>query len=138
MKKLALVAGVFLIYGVNTSCIYETPYWTPDGKKLLFGALFQNPKGEDEYQFFLLDITSGKSEQISQFLPEKSGVYPTLSPDGTKIAYYYHDEEMPEDKMELRVMNISGSDPKKIMDLAKEKERYHYTTNPWSPKGQSL
>ena len=138
MKKLALLAGIFLIYCVNTSCIYETPYWTPDGKKLLLGALYKDDKGEDQYQFFLVDVESGKSSQVSQFLPEKSGVNPTLSPDGTKITYYYHEEEMPEDKMELRVMSLSGGDSKKILDLTKENERYHYTTNPWDPNGQRL
>jgi Tol biopolymer transport system component len=35
-------------------------------------------------------------------------------------------------------MNLDGSDSKKILDLTKEKERYHYTTNPWSPNGHRL
>lgn len=135
MKKFLIL---FLLCITSLACIYEVPQWTPDGKNLICGVYFDDEKGQDQYQFFSIDLASKKAVPISQFIESKSGVAPALSADGKKIAYFFHEEGMPENRMDLHVMNLDGTNDKKIIELSKEEDRVEYTLKPWNPDGKTL
>ena len=137
LKRINVWLAMALIYWGSVSCIYELPQWTPDGQKIVLGCLYNNEKGNEQYQFFLLDLSSGKAQQLTQFTSDKNGICPSLSPDGKKIAFYYRDEEtMGENQIELRVMDLGGSESKKVVDLQREDGKFVYASDFWSPDGK--
>jgi Tol biopolymer transport system component len=135
MKKFLVL--LFLSF-TCLSCIYENPQWTPDGKKLICGVFYDDANGDDQYQFFSVDLTSKKAVPLTQFIESKSGVAPSLSPDGSQIAYFFHEESMGEKRMDLHVMNVDGSADRPLLELAKEEDRAEYTLKPWNPDGKTL
>jgi dipeptidyl aminopeptidase/acylaminoacyl peptidase len=86
--------------------------WTPDGKSLVFSGL----RADDaEYQWreteiYAVDVASGAVRQLTRHKGPDGK--PTISPDGTKIAYVGFDwtkDTWVDSK--LYVMNIDGSNP---------------------------
>lgn len=136
MKNIKTLIWPFLLCLTTSSCVYEPPSWTPDGKKIVVGALYNNEKGKEEYQFFSMDVTSGKSQKISQFTEEKNGICPRLSPDGSKLAFLYRNNpEAPQNKMNLCVMNASGGKVTALVELTRDEENSFYTGITWSSNG---
>lgn len=138
-NNIALFISSCVLCVACASCIYEAPQWSPDGKKIVCGVWFQDEKDEEQYQFFRVDPATGRSEQLTQFVHDKSGVFPSLSPDGTKLAFHYREEDlMPEDRMELRVMDLASGQTRKVLEQTKEEDKFYYTFSPWSPDGGRL
>jgi len=135
MKK--FLTFLFMSF-TSLSCIYETPQWTPDGKKIICGVYYDDDKGEDQYQFFSVDIASKTATPLSEFIESKSGVAPALSPNGSLIAYFFHEDGMDENRMDLHIMKVDGSEDRKIIELIKEESRVEYTLKPWNPDGKTL
>lgn len=86
--------------------------WTPDGKSIVFAGL----RAEDqEYQWreteiYAVDVASGNVRQLTK--RKGPDANPTISPDGTKIAYTGYDwtkDTWVDSK--LYVMNTDGSNP---------------------------
>ena len=63
------------------------PYFTPDGKKIIFASNMKNPKGPQASNFdlYLVNLDGTGLEQIT-FAPEFDG-FPMFSPDGTKLVF---------------------------------------------------
>lgn len=135
MKK---ILALFFLSFLSLACIYEAPQWTPDGKKLVCGVFYDDENGQDQYQFFSIDLETKKAVPVTQFIESKSGVAPALSPDGSQIAYFFHEEGMSENRMDLHIMNLDGSGDRKVIELAKEEDRVEYTLKPWNPDGKIL
>ncbi len=60
------------------------PFFTHDGKKLIFSSNTGDPKGR-EFDLFLVDIESGATEQVT-FCPQFDG-FPMFSPDGKRLVF---------------------------------------------------
>lgn len=60
------------------------PYFTPDGKGLIFSSNHHSESGR-EFDLFLVDLEGGRLEQIT-FTPEFDG-FPMFSPDGTRLVW---------------------------------------------------
>jgi Tol biopolymer transport system component len=60
------------------------PYWTPDGKKIIFASNMKDPKGRD-FDIFLVNLDGTGLEQVT-FNPTFDG-FPMFSPDGTKLVF---------------------------------------------------
>lgn len=76
------VAGCAFFGSPEQPVDFWQPALSPDGTKLAYIA-----KGEKSYDLFLLDLATGQ-EQVALAL-ERDIVYPSWSPDGSRIAFMY-------------------------------------------------
>jgi len=60
------------------------PFFTPDGRKIIFSSNMKNPRGRD-FDLFLVNVDGTGLEQIT-FSPAFDG-FPMFSPDGKKIVF---------------------------------------------------
>lgn len=60
------------------------PYWTPDGKRLIFSSNLHNVKGRD-FELFLIDADGRNLERVTHH-PDFDG-FPMFSPDGTHLVF---------------------------------------------------
>jgi Tol biopolymer transport system component len=60
------------------------PYFTPDGKKIIFSSNLKNPRGRD-FDLFLVNVDGTGLEQLT-FNPAFDG-FPMFSPDGRKLVF---------------------------------------------------
>jgi dipeptidyl aminopeptidase/acylaminoacyl peptidase len=99
----------------NTAYDHGKPIWSKDGGKLYFSANFNpdeafEPNNSEVYELNLADhkVTA----LTSRYGPDQS---PTLSPDGTKIAYLGLDDKLQGYQLnELYVMDVSGANSQQI------------------------
>lgn len=60
------------------------PFFTPDGRKLIFSSNHHSENGR-EFDLFMVDLAGGEVEQIT-FTPEFDG-FPMFSPDGKRLVW---------------------------------------------------
>jgi TolB protein len=60
------------------------PYFTPDGRKIIFSSNFKNPKSRD-FELYLVNDDGSGLEQVTHHA-EFDG-FPMFSPDGTKLVW---------------------------------------------------
>ncbi len=60
------------------------PFWTPDGKRLIFSSNLHNVKGRD-FELFLIDVDGRNLERVTHH-PDFDG-FPMFSPDGTSLVF---------------------------------------------------
>ncbi len=98
--------------------------WMPDGQSLVYTV--QTPEGASVRK---IDIQTGKVTPL--FTANYHHASVAVSPDGTKVAYQ---EMLPGDHYAIFVSDLSGSNPKLIVDTSPI-----VTTVPqWSPDGKWL
>ncbi len=60
------------------------PFFTPDGKKIIFASNMKDPRGPN-FDLYLVNLDGSGLEQVT-FSPEFDG-FPMFSPDGKKIVW---------------------------------------------------
>ena len=60
------------------------PFFSPDGKKIIFASNHHVPSGR-EFDIFLINVDGTGLEQVT-FSPEFDG-FPMFSPDGNKLVF---------------------------------------------------
>jgi len=81
--------------------------WTPDGKYIAFVKAETPLSGDAEHtQMELLDAATGEFHPITG--RKTLEAYPTISPDGQKISYWYNTDGKPWNITEVRVASLSG------------------------------
>jgi Tol biopolymer transport system component len=60
------------------------PYWTPDGKQIIFASNMKDPK-QRNFDLFLVNLDGTGLEQIT--FNETFDGFPMFSPDGTKLVF---------------------------------------------------
>jgi TolB protein len=60
------------------------PYFTPDGRKIIFSSNYKNPKSRD-FELYLINDDGSGLEQVTHHV-EFDG-FPMFSPDGTKLVW---------------------------------------------------
>jgi Tol biopolymer transport system component len=60
------------------------PYFTPDGRRIIFSTNFRNPKGRD-FDLYLVNLDGTGLEQVT-FSPAFDG-FPMFSPDGRSLVF---------------------------------------------------
>ncbi len=111
------------------------PYWSPDGRKLIFSSWVKGGEpGIDKVWILTLDPATGKVLDRQRLpLPAalRSAHWTAWSPDGKQIAI---EDDDGADKRSLWILNADGSDPHKILD-------YHGTTYgglDWTPDAKNI
>jgi dipeptidyl aminopeptidase/acylaminoacyl peptidase len=91
---------------------HGAPAWTPDGKRLVFGAL-RGERWDTELisRLYSVDADGGEPTQLTG--DEASYDSPAFSPDGARLAYHYTVEDGTHPHhTQLGVMNADGSNAK--------------------------
>ncbi|MEW6129079.1 MAG: winged helix-turn-helix domain-containing protein [Acidobacteriota bacterium] len=99
------------------------PSITPDGQQVVFKS--------SSAQLFRVGIGGGEAERIFGNLPDSLLTYPTVSPNGKALAFYYRANSTA--PIKWAVMPIGGGEPRVIGDLPTMGARYA-----WTPDGQGL
>lgn len=60
------------------------PFFTPDGRRIIFSSNVHNPKGWN-FDLFLVDVDGGNLEQVTY--SDAFDGFPMFSPDGTKLVF---------------------------------------------------
>ena len=60
------------------------PFFAPDGKRIIFGSNYKNPRSRN-FDLFMVDIDGSHLEQITTD-PEFDG-FPMFSPDGRQLVW---------------------------------------------------
>ena len=82
--------------------------WSADGKRLAFVKAASPLSGDAEHTAIeLLDVTSGEYRPLTNRTALES--YPLLSPDGSKVAYWYPRDGKVWFNNEIRVVGIDGT-----------------------------
>jgi serine/threonine protein kinase/Tol biopolymer transport system component len=105
------------------------PVVTPDGRTVLFngGGAGRGPLGEN---LLRLPIEGGTPTPVLD--AGLGGGRPAVSPDGTQVAFYYHDRD---GAISLAVMPLSASRPTKTFEVAPS---VAYATVRWTSDGKAL
>jgi dipeptidyl aminopeptidase/acylaminoacyl peptidase len=81
--------------------------WSPDGKQIAFVKAVSPLSGDAEHtQIELLDVATGTVHPLTSRTMLES--YPLISPDGTKVAYWYPLGGKPWNENEIHVTGFSG------------------------------
>ena len=75
-------------------------------------------------------MDGGRPVQLTDLPAE----YPTISPDGKQIAYFYLDEKA-NNQPRLSIIPFEGGTPLKTIDLSRTVQPLAFT---WTPDGQSI
>ncbi|MGA7671656.1 MAG: hypothetical protein WBW04_14610, partial [Nitrolancea sp.] len=78
------------------------PWWTPDGQHILFSS---DRSGQSE--IFMMDADGSNVVQLTN-IPDRSNLYPSVSPDGKKVVFSSQTAAVNEG--DIYIMNIDGSD----------------------------
>ena len=132
------------------------PTWAPDGSWLAFTSTRSeaphdpdNPTSNfsDDREIYRMDADGTNETQLTATPSVNSDEQPSISPDGTKIAFasnrhyrFFGDPENP-DLLDIYVMNADGTgDPTRLtFDAAPAWPLDTYTQNPaWSPDGSRI
>ena len=65
----------------------KAPRWSPDGTKIVYQG---KPTNQEIGNLFVLDVTTGRSERITDLEPVTAGIWwmaPTFSPDGQTVYF---------------------------------------------------
>lgn len=97
-----------MLFQGDENNVYFSPAWSPDGRFLYFG---HSVAGQASAGVAVERIAypGGQPEVVLA-----SGLWPTLSPDGTTLAFVATDRDTFVD--ELYVVGLDGSDPRRVMD----------------------
>ena len=60
------------------------PFFTPDGRKVIYGSNAKNPRGNN-FDLFMINVDGSGLEQITSF--DGFDGFPMFSPDGTKVVF---------------------------------------------------
>ena len=104
--------------------------WTPDGKNIAFVKADTPLSGDAEHtQLELLDATTGEFHAITG--RKTLEAYPTISPDGQWISYWYNTDGTPWYINEVRVVSTSGQGDQTITakDIDRNMMRSLWTTD---------
>ncbi len=82
------------------------PWWTPDGKHILFSS---NRNGQSEV--FIMDADGSNLVQLTN-LPDRSNLYPSVSPDGKKVVFSSQIASVNEG--DIYIMNLDGTDLQRL------------------------
>ena len=93
-------------------CENDTPAWSPDGKRIVFGSM-RGERWDVEFveALYELDLDSEGAEPKRLSQPDESASNASFSPDGSRIAYIHSPEDgtYPHHS-QIAVMNADGSD----------------------------
>ena len=112
------------------------PYWSPDGRKLMFSSWVKDGEpGIDKVWILILDPTKGRvldTQRLSLPAALRSAHWTAWSPDGKQIAI---EDDQGGDKRSLWILGAAdGSDPHKILDYTGTT----YGGLDWTPDGKNI
>ena len=86
--------------------------WSPDGTRILFSSDMHGDPQSGDYDIYIMNVDGSEQARLTQTPGAAS--YPTMSPDGQKIAYSYNEEDG--NSSRIMIMNADGSGQKMLIE----------------------
>jgi dipeptidyl aminopeptidase/acylaminoacyl peptidase len=109
--------------------IINRPNWLPGGNELIFAVLGRDEQRLPDYRIEVLNLDSGERRRLVQ-----GGLEPSLSPDGSTLAYVVFDFETGGERLMLLDLASGQSSPL----LSDSEVLYNVASLAWSPDGSRL
>ena len=107
--------------------------WSPDGKTILFVKVATAYSGDGQKRTIqLLNVADGSYKPLTT--RTKLEAYPSFSPDGSKIAYWFKKGDVSENINEVWITNVTGGEGKPI---SAQLDRDLYLSA-WMPDNKNL
>ena len=104
------------------------PQCSPDGKWVVYNSVAPE---QDFYALWRVPIDGGEPSRLT----DKNTSYPAISPDGSRVAYFYRDEST-KNRYRIAVIPFQGGAPERTFDVNQGLDLTPYVR--WSSDGQSL
>ena len=82
------------------------PWWTPDGQHILFSS-----DRDGQTEIYIMNADGSNVKQLTN-IPGRANLYPSVSPDGTKVLFSSQISSVNEG--DIYIMNIDGSNPRRL------------------------
>ena len=109
----------------NGSYVDSYPVCSPDGRSVVFTSERSGKPG-----IWKVGIDGGSPVQVT----DRIGQFPTISPDGKLIAYFYADEKA-NNQPKLSIISFDGGEQIKTIDLPRSVQAVAFA---WTPEGKSI
>jgi dipeptidyl aminopeptidase/acylaminoacyl peptidase len=107
--------------------------WSPDGKSIAFVKIVGPYSGDaDQSAIEILDVETRQSRGLTG--RKRHEGYPSFSPDGKRIAYWFPREGEPKNVNEIHIVSAGGGDG---VNLTRGIDR-NLVRSVWMPDGRSL
>jgi Tol biopolymer transport system component len=104
------------------------PQCSPDGKWIVYNSVASD---QNFYAVWKMPIEGGEPVRLT----DSNTRYPAISPDGSRIAYFYPDESS-DAKHKIAVIPFAGGQPERTFDVTQGLDPLPFVH--WFPDGQSL
>jgi len=118
--------SMVLYFAENNSI--ENPSFSADGKRIVYMSTEDCERWDEKSDVWIMDLDGTNRTRLTD--EKQGGTYPSLSPDGTKIAYLRSSSS---GNRELWLANSDGSEPERLLD-----DSYHPAHPSFTSKGQIL
>jgi TolB protein len=109
----------------ETSFVDSSPVCSPDGRLVVFMS-----ERSGIWTIWKVGIDGGSTVQLTQH----SSQFPTISPDGKLLAYFFTDEHA-NNQPRLTIISFDGGEQVKTIDLPRSAQPIAFA---WSPDGRSV
>jgi serine/threonine protein kinase/Tol biopolymer transport system component len=109
----------------NGGYVDSYPVCSPDGRSVVFMS-----ERSGKSSIWKVGIDGGSPVQVT----DRLGQFPTISPDGKLLAYFYADEQA-NNQPKLSILNFEGGAQVKTIDLPRSVQAIAFA---WTPDGKSI